>query len=200
MICSTLLSAGFSWLLLNWLIPQLRNLFLDHPNSRSSHLSPIPRGGGLAFVFTASACSVVALISGQLAVIGLLPLFAVPLAIVGLIDDRYSLPASWRYGAQLFTAFLMLCFSPLVQGIGFAVLFSSLFCFSLVWISITAVINFTNFMDGLDGLLAGCMSVTIAALAIYLDAHWPMWSLVGSLFGFLLRNWTNLLERKQQMN
>jgi UDP-N-acetylmuramyl pentapeptide phosphotransferase/UDP-N-acetylglucosamine-1-phosphate transferase len=45
-------------------------------------------------------------------------------------------------------------------------------------------------MDGLDGLVAGCMAVTIAALAIALAAPWPLWALVGSLLGFLLWNWS----------
>ena len=45
-------------------------------------------------------------------------------------------------------------------------------------------------MDGLDGLVAGCMTVTIAALAIALDAPWPLWALVGSLLGFLIWNWS----------
>ena len=64
------------------------------------------------------------------------------------------------------------------------------FLLPLMVIAITAVINFTNFMDGLDGLVGSCMAVTIAALAIVLDAPWPLWSLVGSLLGFLLWNWS----------
>ena len=53
----------------------------------------------------------------------------------------------------------------------------------LLLISCTAVINFTNFMDGLDGLVAGCMAVAISALAIALIASWLIWALVGSLIG-----------------
>ena len=45
-------------------------------------------------------------------------------------------------------------------------------------------------MDGLDGLIAGCLSITITALSIYLDAPLPLWSLVGSLIGFLFWNWS----------
>ena len=60
----------------------------------------------------------------------------------------------------------------------------------VVLLSIVAVINFTNFMDGLDGLVAGCMAVAIGALAIALAAPWPLWALVGSLLGFLLWNWS----------
>ena len=37
-------------LLLAVLVPVLRRRLLDHPNARSSHRRPTPRGGGLAFV------------------------------------------------------------------------------------------------------------------------------------------------------
>ena len=94
---------------------------------------------------------------------------------------------------QLFTAALILGFSPLVQRLSLSTASGSLlFLPVLVFLAIvvTALINFTNFMDGLDGLVAGCMVVNIAALAIALDAPWPLWALVGSLLGFLLWNWS----------
>jgi Fuc2NAc and GlcNAc transferase len=166
---------------------------LDQPNARSSHCHPTPRGGGLAFVVVSSVSSGMALLSGQGFAAPALPLIAAPLAVVGLLDDRHNLPASWRYGVQLLTAALVLGFSPLVQRFGLAVSSGSLLLLpvlALLVIAVTAVINFTNFMDGLDGLVAGCMAVTIAALAIALAAPWPLWALVGSLLGFLLWNWS----------
>jgi UDP-N-acetylmuramyl pentapeptide phosphotransferase/UDP-N-acetylglucosamine-1-phosphate transferase len=58
----------------------------------------------------------------------------------------------------------------------------------LLLIAGTAVINFTNFMDGLDGLVAGCMAVLFAVAALTgMPALWP---LVGALLGFLLWNWS----------
>ncbi|MBM5785822.1 MAG: glycosyltransferase family 4 protein [Cyanobacteria bacterium K_DeepCast_35m_m1_288] len=188
-----LLAVVCSWLLLRGLMPQLRRKLLDQPNARSSHRLPTPRGGGVAFVVVASASSGIALLSGQGSAAAALPLLAAPLAIVGLLDDRHNLPASWRYGIQLFTAALMLGFSPLVQRFGLAVGFGSwllLPVLALLVIAVTAVINFTNFMDGLDGLVAGCMVVSITALALALTAPWPLWALVGSLLGFLLWNWS----------
>ena len=134
-----------------------------------------------------------ALLSGHGFSAATLPLLAAPLAVVGLLDDRYNLPASWRYSVQLFTAVLMLAFSPLVQRLALALVSGSLLLLpvlALLVIAVTAVINFTNFMDGLDGLVAGCMAVTISALAIKLAAHWSLWVLVGSLLGFLLWNWS----------
>ena len=175
------------------LIPQLRRRLLDQPNARSSHRQPTPRGGGVAFVAVASAFSGIALVSGPGFSAAALPLLAVPLAVVGLLDDRHNLPASWRYGVQLFTAALMLGVSPLVQRFGLAIVSGSFLLLpvlALLVITFTAVINFTNFMDGLDGLVAGCMAVTIAALALSLTAPWPLSSLVGSLLGSLFWNWS----------
>jgi Fuc2NAc and GlcNAc transferase len=192
-MAAVLLAAACSWFFLRALIPQLRRRLLDQPNARSSHRQPTPRGGGLAFVVVSSVASGMALLSGQGFAASALPLLAAPLAVVGLLDDRHNLPASWRYGVQLITAALMLGFSPLVQRFGLAVgsgIWLLLPVLALLVIAVTAVINFTNFMDGLDGLVPGCMAVTIAALSLALTAPWPLWALVGSLLGFLLWNWS----------
>ncbi len=178
-----LLSALASGLLLWALIPQLRRRLLDQPNSRSSHQRPTPRGGGLAFALVAALASALALLRGFTAGVafsGLL-LLALPLAVVGFLDDRHNLSAGLRYGVQLATAFLVILLSPLPL---------SWFALPFVLIAVTAVINFTNFMDGLDGLVAGCMAVAISALAMVLSAPWPIWAMVGSLVGFLIWNWS----------
>lgn len=178
------------WLLLAALIPQLRRRLLDQPNARSSHSLPTPRGGGVAFVLVSCVANVLAwVMSASSASLPLplvaAPLLALPLAVVGFLDDRDNLPASWRYGVQLATAFLLILVSPLVAlSVGF------LPVVVLLVIAVTAVINFTNFMDGLDGLVAGCMVVAITSAAIQLAAPWPIWALVGALLGFLLWNWS----------
>lgn len=179
-----------SWLLLAALIPQLRRRLLDQPNARSSHSQPTPRGGGVAFVLVACVASVLAWIfsassaSSPLPLVAA-PLLALPLAVVGFFDDRYNLPASWRYGVQLATALVVILVSPLVAlSVGLLPLVA------LLVIAVTAVINFTNFMDGLDGLVAGCMAMAMTAAAIKLAAPWPIWALVGALLGFLFWNWS----------
>jgi Fuc2NAc and GlcNAc transferase len=175
------LAALCSWLLLRTLIPQLRGGLLDQPNARSSHRQPTPRGGGVAFVLVAVVASLLALVSGSRPATAALPLLALPLALVGFLDDRHNLPASWRYGVQLATALALILLSPLPWP---------WLALPLLLIAATAVINFTNFMDGLDGLVAGCMAVTLSALILKLSAPWPIWALVGSLLGFLLWNWS----------
>ena len=175
-----------SYFLLRILMPHLVRSLLDQPNSRSSHSQPTPRGGGVVFVFVACAYSALALLPfGRPGLVfdsaAGLAIVALPLAVVGLLDDRLSLPAAWRYTIQVATALGLILLSPL--PLPWQVL-------PLLLIALTAVINFTNFMDGLDGLVAGCMVIAIATLAIQLSAPWPTWGLVGALFGFLLWNWS----------
>ncbi len=174
-----------SWGLLRLLIPQLHRRLLDQPNARSSHVQPTPRGGGIAFVFVSVVASAFGLLFEGLSPLVATQLLALPLAVVGLLDDRDNLPASWRYGVQLATALIVVLMSRLVVPS-----LASLPALVLLVVAVTAVINFTNFMDGLDGLVAGCMAVAMAAAAYELAAPWHLWVLVGSLLGFLLWNWS----------
>ena len=139
----------------------------------------------MAFVVVSAGSSLIAFVGAATPASdlpqSLLPLAALPLATIGLLDDRLNLPASWRYGVQFLTASLILWLSPI----------------SFPWqmllpviVAVTAVINFTNFMDGLDGLVAGCMAVALAAVALRFGAPWPIWALVGALLGFLIWNWS----------
>ncbi|MEB3275879.1 MAG: glycosyltransferase family 4 protein [Cyanobacteriota bacterium] len=179
-------SAFASWGLLLGLIPLLQQRLLDQPNSRSAHSRPTPRGGGVAFVLVAVAMSGLAWLSGIQAPAALLPLLALPLALVGLLDDRLDLPAAWRYGVQLLTGSILLACSPLVR----ALVGPGWLALPVLLIAVTAVINFTNFMDGLDGLVAGCMAVALAAAALQLQLPVVIWALVGGLLGFLIWNWS----------
>ena len=181
-----LCSAVAVWALLFKLIPLFQQFLLDNPNTRSAHSIPTPRGGGLAFVLVAVAVSLITLIFQDATPMSLMPLVALPLALVGLVDDRYDLSAAFRYGVQIVTAivvFLMGQLSVGMNGFGLIVNFFLL-------IAVTAIINFTNFMDGLDGLVAGCMAITLAAAAQILQAPLPIWAIVGGLLGFLFWNWS----------
>ena len=178
-----------SWWLLRLLINFLQARLLDQPNKRSSHLHPTPRGGGVSFVLASTIVSGFfgllnfASASDQLALTAA-PIFAFPLALIGWFDDLYNIPPGWRYGIQLATAFSIISTSYL------RILPFSLLPFVFLLLAVTAVINFTNFMDGLDGLVAGCMAVAMTASATQLSAPLPIWVLIGALLGFLSWNWS----------
>ena len=170
-----------SYLLIKLLIPFLRKKFLVTPNSRSSHLKPIPSGGGIVFVIV---CSIFSLFLGYWR-----NLFCLPLAIVGFVDDNLELPISIRYLSQTLTVILLIFNSySLSNFIG--ELNTTLFILFILFLIIgsTAVINFTNFMDGIDGLICGCM---IILFAHYSYLYKPtVWALVASLVAFIFWNWS----------
>ena len=183
---SLIVAAVTTWGLLRGLIPVLQQRLIDQPNARSAHRQPTPRGGGVAFVLVTVAASLFAMLLGSASPVVLVPLVALPLALVGLLDDRFDLPASWRYGVQLASALILLLLSPLVGslvGVGWLAL-------PVLVLAVTAVINFTNFMDGLDGLVAGCMAIALTAAALWLKAPAPIWALAGGVLGFLIWNWS----------
>lgn len=135
---------------------------LDVPNSRSSHHTPTPRGGGLA---------VMVAVTFALAVVGsdvdwVLVVAALLLSLVGLADDLLSLPARVRLVAQfvvtaLFAGGLLASADAkdvLVMGLGILIA--------------VAYINAFNFMDGVNG---------ISALQATLAGAWSMW--LGTVYG-----------------
>lgn len=164
-----IISALLSWLVVWSLLPILRQRLLDTPNQRSSHVSPKPRGAGVAFVLVGSTLHFISTAGTE----RWIPVICLPLAFVGLLDDRKHVPAFWRYFAQIITAAILLAVAKV-----------SIPLWGLPWglLLITAIINFMNFIDGLDGLLAGCSVVLMVASSA--------WSISGSIFGFLLWNWS----------
>jgi Fuc2NAc and GlcNAc transferase len=184
-------SSVVSWLTLRALMPLLRLRLLDQPNDRSSHVSPTPRGGGVVFVLMSVISGLFAFIQlayfpgttfqSDLLLVSCVPLASFPLAIFGFVDDRFDLPVISRLAVQILTSTLvvLMCHLPLALVPMFVLV-----------LGITAVINFTNFMDGLDGLVAGTMVIAISTLALRLSAPWSLWVLIGALLGFLVWNWS----------
>jgi len=178
--------------LISWSIVGVlkKYLVLDIPNERSSHSQPTPRGGGLGFVVAFVVTNLIASGLGLPNYLGWC-LVLLPLIIIGIIDDYRDLPASIRYLVQLGTALgaIALLGYVTIPGITTTGLLPTLGGIFLTIIAITAMINFYNFMDGLDGLVASCTVVELAWLAIYLQQP-GLWLLVAALLGFLYWNWS----------
>ena len=179
-LIATTAACAASWKLLDVLIPQLKQRLLDQPNDRSAHTTPTPRGGGVAFVLVTLLFNSLLLLTGPTPALWIAWICA-PLAVVGLLDDRLNLPALLRYSIQILTAIALLLPTALPTPLW------PWLCGPLVVIAATAVINFVNFTDGLDGLVASCMAISLAAIA--LDGASGLWPLVGALAGFLIWNW-----------
>jgi UDP-N-acetylmuramyl pentapeptide phosphotransferase/UDP-N-acetylglucosamine-1-phosphate transferase len=181
-----------SWLTVAFIKQRLSQQLLDIPNDRSSHTQPTPRGGGLGFILA------FALISTIAAAIGIMPqselylwLVLIPLAVIGIWDDRQGVTAGVRYLVQLTAAGIAIAgFGSFpIPGLENFGMVGQMMAIALSVIGMTALINFYNFMDGLDGLVAGCSAVQLGFLAIYLDRPF-FWLLVAALLGFLWWNWS----------
>lgn len=164
-----IIASGLSYLLIAAVLPKLQRSLLDNPNARSSHSVPTPRGAGIAIVIIGSILHGI-FTTGALRWI---PLICLPLALVGIIDDHRDLSPGWRYFIQVLTAIALLSISKVEIP---------MWLIPILIVITTAIINFMNFMDGLDGLLAGCSVLLMAASSA--------WSISGSIFGFLLWNWS----------
>jgi Fuc2NAc and GlcNAc transferase len=178
--------------LVKLLIGQFQQKLIDLPNERSSHTRPTPRGGGLGFIlsfYTILGFSNFLNPSPQ-PISNLIWLSLLPLVVMGFIDDWKNLPASIRYLVQISVAAIavtQLGAFPLFPD-QTSHLFLNLGAIALTTIGMTALINFYNFMDGLDGLIAGTAIVQLSVCAIWSNNP-TLWILVTAIGGFLIWNW-----------
>jgi Fuc2NAc and GlcNAc transferase len=171
----------------------LKKSLIDIPNDRSSHIQPTPRGGGLGFLLAFAIGLIFISFFPNLpfqsdSFFGLI-LF--PLAAIGFLDDRYNLPSLVRYGVQLGVAvFAVIHYGifpqPWLTDFGTV---GIIFAGFLTIIGFTALVNFYNFMDGLDGIVASVTAIQLSFIALYLNQ--PIWwLLIVALLGFLWWNWS----------
>lgn len=137
-------SAALAWLAL--LYGRRRGL-LDQPGARRSHSLPTPRGGGIGIVVTL-IISAMALALAESPLFYAWVAFALGLAAVAAIgwwDDHQPQPVLRRLTVHAAAAVLLV----VTLWPGHGLLWWVLGAFALV-----CAINFTNFMDGINGLAA----------------------------------------------
>lgn len=176
-----------------------RHHLLDHPNQRSSHLIPTPRGGGIAIVATFLAA--LFFLHQQhfiaTALFWSLTLGGLVIAAIGACDDFFHLRAKTRvtvqFGVALF-ALIMLHGLPILDFGGIQLnlhwIGTLIGIISIVWLT-----NLYNFMDGIDGL-AGTQAIFVclsAAGILWYLGEFPLAiicvTLAVSCTGFILFNW-----------
>ena len=164
-----------------------KKFFLDNPNKRSLHIKPVPSAGGLSFIIPLILYDLIFSYFNNFDRSVSLSLLCTPLIFISFLDDLINISPKYRYLFQLFTSFLILEFSN-VNLFLFSPIFNILIFIFLV-ICITASINFTNFMDGSDGLVAGCMFVFFLILNYKLDSDISIIILLGAFLPFIYWNW-----------
>jgi Fuc2NAc and GlcNAc transferase len=175
---------------------------MDIPNERSSHITPTPRGGGIAFVATSLIGFLLLLLNNTLNGTELLALCSAGsiVAIAGHLDDRQKISgATVRLVLHAISAII------LVVGVGIpselalfertvntGIVGSILGVVYLVWL-----LNLFNFMDGTDGIAASeaifvALAGALLSYHVLSDANHSAAAIVlaASTFGFILYNWS----------
>ncbi len=166
---------------------------LDYPDARKLHGQPIPRMGGLAIF----ASIIIATLrnyqfSAQLMwlVIGGSIIY-----ILGFIDDIHPLPAVLRLAIQLIACLAVINGGVFITSIPYYWPMAHLIRIILTILWLMGMANAINFLDGVDGLVSGM--VTISALLFFIIA-WPtrqsylaylVIAIAGACLGFLPYNW-----------
>jgi len=174
-------AAALAWLL----VPAAEGIArrigaIDHPNERSLHTLPTPKLSGLAILLAVVVAG--ALFLPWVALTHALLAGAIVIALVGVADDLWDLPAAAKLLGQAAAAAI-----PVFNGVqvaSFSVPFlgrldlASVDLLSpplvgnvqlghmLTIVGIVAVINMINLIDGVDGLAAGVCVISATALAV----------------------------------
>jgi UDP-N-acetylmuramyl pentapeptide phosphotransferase/UDP-N-acetylglucosamine-1-phosphate transferase len=121
---------------------------LDVPTARSSHSTPVPRGGGVAPAIgavIALAFAPMAMGDARVALV----LVAATFGTIGLVEDLVGIPPRIRLGLQALAAAAALPW--ILSGLHGDALWETVFAVGVaVWL--VAYVNSFNFMDGIDGI------------------------------------------------
>lgn len=178
------LAALLAWAALRF---AMRRNMLDVPVDRSLHVTPTPRGGGIAIALCVVTGAAWLTLLGQLpAHVGwaLVP-GGIVVALLGWLDDRRGLQAGVR-GAGYLLAAAWGAWFLLPHGVFAALPLAAL---GIAWLT-----NLYNFMDGADGIAAG-QGISAGAFGAVLFAAGGEWGaaavcviVAASCAGFLLFN------------
>jgi UDP-N-acetylmuramyl pentapeptide phosphotransferase/UDP-N-acetylglucosamine-1-phosphate transferase len=143
---------------------------LDHPNPRSLHENPTPRGGGLAIL--------AAIVIGGLIAVATLPVSpyvpwisvaAILVAGISFADDWFNLHLGYRIVVHFLAASLLIWVGLDLTGItlpGSVWPVPGMLAAGLSLIFIMWMVNLYNFMDGMDGFAAGMAVIGFGGFAV----------------------------------
>ncbi len=164
---------------------------VDRPDpTRKVHTVPTPRLGGVA-IFLSTLIAILFL--GEqynLAQLGSILVGAAIISLMGLWDDRFSLPPLVKLIGQIGAAILLILTDVRISSFGPLWLNVAL---TLVWV--VGITNAFNLLDNMDGLSGGIAAIAAAYFALMCSFTGQY--LVGALsvavmaacIGFLIYNW-----------
>ena len=191
-------------LLASWVLtPYVKKLAfrigaLDKPDGRKVHHGIMPRLGGLA-IYLAFVIAVLATMHMTRDIFALL-LGGTVIVIIGILDDKYQLPAKVKLLGQIAAAFVLVLFDIKIEWLNNpwgGYFYLEYFSVPLTVFWIVSFTNVVNLMDGLDGLAAGVSgiaSVTVILVALQ-QGFYPVAvitaALAGGIIGFIRYNFYN---------
>lgn len=177
---------------------------VDLPNARKIHQSPVPRCGGLAIALAALLVIVPLLLTsahtyGSEAGTHIATLLgtATFILVVGLLDDLFGVPSTWKLAALVLAAIVFCGSGGRIESVMVrheVLLNLGHFSWPVTILWIVGVTVGINFIDGLDGLAAGIAAIAALVLGIasmgtgQFSIAIIAFAIVGSLTGFLLFN------------
>ncbi len=146
-------------------IPWVRRLalrmgFVDSPAQRKLHSTPMPLMGGVA-IFGGAVLAVIMFVPEFPNTVAGVLLSLTVVAFIGLLDDRFDLPAWTKLAAQFVGFLILVLFDihvklPLPELVNYAITF--------LWLA--GISNAINFLDNMDGLSAGVSGVAAAFILL----------------------------------
>ncbi len=175
---------------------------IDRPNQRSSHVRPLPRSGGVSIVLTFLLGMVFVAVQSDIQLINRQYMWgfvvsALLIAGISLIDDIYNKSAQFKLLTHFIAVAIVLGSGIVVDhlalpGLGYIELGLWGYVVSFFWI--LGMTNAVNFMDGIDGLVAGCAAIAslfFMAISYYQGSSFvyvTCYTLLAGALGFLFLN------------
>ncbi|WP_322409498.1 MraY family glycosyltransferase [Microbacterium invictum] len=201
---------------LTWVVWRLSLRFKLYPGirERDVHKTPTPRLGGVAMFLGVVAAFLVSSQNPFFAIVWLEPRTVISIlvataliVVVGVADDLFDLDWMVKLGAQFVAAGIIAWFGGLqiyTLPIGDLIIGSGWQSFLLTVLSIVIVMNAVNFIDGLDGLVAGVCLIANGVFFAYSyllardtgqNTYFNLATLIaailiGACIGFLPLNWS----------
>lgn len=173
---------------------------LDVPDDRKQHVGAVPRIGGIA-IAVATLASAIAWSLANSASSGAPPLGfllgSMVIVYFGLLDDRKDLDYRLKFGGQILGAVLAFAIDVELLHVPFmgAYTLPVFLAFPLTILLLLGATNAFNLLDGLDGLAAGCASLSLAAIMALalineggVDITLLAAAALGGILGFLRHN------------
>ncbi|MGP6171406.1 MraY family glycosyltransferase [Microbacterium sp. A196] len=200
----------------SWAVWRLSLRFKLYPGirERDVHTTPTPRLGGVAMFLGIAAAIGVSAANPFFSIMWIPPQTmwavlgaALLIAVIGVIDDLLDLDWMIKLGAQFLAAGIITVVGGLqilALPLGDMIIFSSWLSIAVTMFAIVVVMNAVNFIDGLDGLVAGVCLIANGVFFAYsyiltrdtgASSYFNLASFlaavaIGACLGFLPLNWS----------